>query len=82
MATSYFVSGKGVKMWFDGSIYQNPDSAAVEEGKRLESMGYKNITVIRIGRKEPLYVAKTNKEKRLDRFKNCFCPKPKCFCHA
>lgn len=43
----YFVTGKGVKMYFNGSAYQNPDAAAREEGERL-AKSFKDVKVIKM----------------------------------
>ena len=43
----YFVSGRGLKMYFNGNVYQNPDQAALEEGQRLAKI-FKNVKVIKV----------------------------------
>ena len=71
--TSYFISGTGVKMYFNGKVYQNPDSAAVEEGQRL-AKSFKNVKVLKItGTKtEIIFRTKTERERRANRLSNCF----------
>ncbi len=47
MEKAYLISGKGVKIYFNGDPYKDPDSAAVEEGKGLAKV-FKKIKVARI----------------------------------
>lgn len=73
MATTaiYFVTGKGVKMCFNGSAYQDPDKAAIEEGQRL-AKSFKNVKVIKItGKKvETIFKAPTRQEVHQQRIKH------------
>lgn len=75
---NYLVYGKGVKMWFNGRVYQNPDLAAMEEGQRL-AKAFEDVKIYKItGKKvELLYRAETEKEICQKRMKNCFCPLPR-----
>ena len=65
--TSYFICGKGLKMWFNGSFYEKPDAAATEEGIRLSKI-FPNVKVMKVvltGKKissEIIFKAKTLEE--------------------
>ena len=63
MKKIYFISGRGVKKYFDSKAYQNPDSAAVEEGQRLAKI-FKDVTVTKIVgfKTETIYRSITEKE--------------------
>lgn len=43
----FLITGKGLKMAFDGSVYEKEDQAALEEGLRL-SKNFKNVKVVKI----------------------------------
>jgi hypothetical protein len=66
----YFVTGKGVKMYFNGNAYQNPDDAAREEGRRLAS-AFRNVKVIKLTatKAEVIFQAPTIQEIRQERMK-------------
>ncbi len=79
---SHFILGNGLYMPFNGNAYQSPDFAAIEEGKRLEAMGYKKITVFRVDKEKSIYTAKTDAQKCLERLGNCFKTQPRCQQHT
>lgn len=82
--TSYFISGKGLRLWFNGSFYEKPDTAAVEEGTRLSKI-FPNVKVTKVvltGKKissEIVFKAKTLEEIKKEKIAaNC---RRISFCH-
>jgi len=69
--TNYFVTGKGLKMVFNGNVYQKPDAAAIEEGQRLAKV-FKNVKVVKVTglKTETIFrapTAKVRKQQRIQR---------------
>lgn len=79
---NYFISGTGLKMWIDGSAYQDPDKEIIRRAMDYEDY-HANIVVKKlVGLKlEEIYKAEKATEKRAKRFGHCFCPQPRCNCH-
>ena len=74
----YLISGKGLKMAFNGNVYQCPDEAAQEEGLRLSKI-FKDVKVMRITGTsiQVIFKAPTSQEKKQQRIEQNIAR----FCH-